>query len=128
MGEKENTKLELFEESQELDQEQPQMSEEELMALLGGGEKPEFEFAYPPVELEEEEYEELKNTAEYLKGKAMGAELLSMWNILVGGGVDLGTASGLLMNYQTLKFNNELQELVNEGLKHQSNLVKQQQL
>lgn len=107
------------------------IDEETLKALsqnVTNDENSDFEFLFSPMELDEDRLEEISKTKEYLEGEAIASKYLGIWNTLVNGGVDLTTASAIVINTQALNHQINLQKVVNEGYKYQQNLSKQTQL
>jgi len=116
--------------NKEIEAQQVEMTEEDLMKLLAGGDstQQQTEFIFQPVEFDDEQLNEIVNTKEFIEGSAIGARLAGIYCTMTNLGVDVRTVSDLLINLQTLEKNQELQKVVNEGYRYQSQVGKQQQL
>ncbi len=90
----------------------------DILAQALGGESnvnQAFEFAYQPMEFDDELMNEISNSNTYNKGVSVGAELAGMYITMINFGMDLKTCSDLIVNHQTLQHNLELQKIVNSG-------------
>ena len=88
----------------------------------------EFKFLYNPIEFSDDDMGKIKDSDPFMKGICESSTIIGMYNAMINSGIDVDTVAKVVLNYQTMKHNIEFQKVVNEGLKYQSNLIKNQSL
>ena len=127
--------------SQNLNEDQMvEMTEEEIKALTeqlisemgqeGGtaSKKGELMFFDEPLYLDDDEVALMSNSTEFAEGMKSAYKLAGIYTVLVNSGIDVETATDIIMNEHTMDNNIRLQKVVNEGVKMQANAIKSSQL
>lgn len=95
-----------------------EMTEEELKEalsdIIGKGEDKPLFFSEPLIMKDESLYDIFSNK-DFKEGQKAGNEIVGMFTILVNCGIAYSDCIDLVMNYQTMKHNKKLQEIINDG-------------
>lgn len=90
-----------------------EVTEQELMELLGELDKDNKEFTYfrEPLEFDDEEKSHIVNSEEFIKGVSYATYWCGMWNTMLNMGMPEQLAIELLLSHQTNEANKVIQTM-----------------
>lgn len=94
-----------------IEDENVEISDEELIEMLGKAQGSKLEFYREAMEFEDDELNNLVDSDDFQNGVKVGSYFGGMYTTLVNMGIDLQTASDLLINQQTLMANERSQKV-----------------